>query len=283
MSIRTMEDRAHDQTADDVQREPADAVALAGPVLPLEREVIRLQHAIGNRAVARFGLPVLARQPATPTASGLPSKLIGLKDKLSWDDFQGPVPKNSPYQSGTFMSLDRSVGGAAFGPAAFEGSGGSFKLKDAVVIKINFDKKKSWKDTGNLSSTEEQLLLEHEQGHYDITALVGRDMFIAIMALKGQTFPSAQDGANALITISNQYGALLTKIDNLYDSSGETGHRAYESLSIGPPRKPPAQARWEGYLRRARTEERNPAVTAPDGATYKVELADILRGAGHQI
>jgi hypothetical protein len=148
----------------------------------LQREVLRLQRAIGNRAVARFGLPTLARQPAGPaTASG--SKL----------------------------------------------------------------------------------------------------MFIAIMALKGQTFATAQDSANALNSTSNKYAALLKTIDYLYDSSGETNHRAYGSLSFGPPRKPPAQAKWEGYLKRARTEERNPQVTAPDGATYKVELADILRGAGHQI
>jgi hypothetical protein len=36
-------------------------------------------------------------------------------------------------------------------------------------------------------------------------------------------------------------------------------------------------------LKRARTEERTPAMEAPDGTPYKVELADILRGVGHQI
>lgn len=278
-----MEDRAHDQTADDVQREPADAVALAGPVPSLQREVLRLQRAIGNRAVARFGLPTLARQPAGPTATGLPSKLVGLKRKLTWDDYKGPVPSNSPYLSGTFMRVDRKVGGSSFGTGSFEQSGSSFKLKDAVVITIVFDDEKSWKNIDSLNSTEEQLLLEHEQGHYDITALVARDMFIAIMALKAQTFTTAQDGLNALNTLSNRYGAMLKTIDNLYDSTGETGHRAFESLAIGPPRKPPPQAKWEGYLKRARTEERTPAMEAPDGTPYKVELADILRGAGHQI
>ena len=258
-------------------------MALAGPVPPLQREAIRLQHAIGNRAVARFGLPTLARQPAGATASGLPSKLVGLKRKLSWGDFKGPVPKTSTFLSGTFMGIDRKVGGSAFGPGSFEASGSSFKLKDAVVITINFDENKSWEYTGSLNATQAQLLLEHEQGHYDIAALVARDMFIAIMALKAQTFVTQQDGLNALNTISNRYGALLTKIDNLYDSTGETGHRAFESLSFGPPRKPPEQAKWEGYLKRARTEERSPAMTAPDGTPYKVELADILRGAGHQI
>jgi hypothetical protein len=278
-----VEDRAHDQSTEDVQREPGDAVLLAGPVPTLQREVIRLQHAIGNRAVARFGLPVLARQPASPTSGGFPSKLVGLKRTLGWDDFKGPVPKSSPFLSGTFMGIDRKVGGSAFGTGSFEASGSSFKLKDAVVITINFDEKKSWENTGSLKASEAQLLLEHEQGHYDIAALVARDMFIAIMALKPQMFPTQQDGLNALSTVANQYGALLTKIDNLYDSTGETGHRAFESLSFGPPRKPPPQEKWEKYLKRARTEERNPPVTAPDGATYKVELADILRAAGHQI
>jgi hypothetical protein len=278
-----MAERTHDETPAEVQRDPGEAVPPAGPGVPLHGEVLRLQRAIGNRAVARFGLPTLARQPAAPAASAAGSKLVGLKRKLTWDDFKGPVPAGSSYLSGTKMGVDRKVGGAAFGTGSFEASGSGFKLKNAVVITIQFDEKKSWKNTGSLNATQEQLLLEHEQGHYDIAALVARDMFIAIMALKAQTFPTAQDGLNALNTVANKYAAQMMKIDNLYDSTGETGHRAFESLSIGGPRKPPEQVRWEGYLNRARTEERSPAMTAPDGATYKVELADVLRGAGHQI
>lgn len=278
-----MTERAHDETAAEVERDSAQAVAHAGPGVSLHGEVLRLQSAIGNRAVARLGLPTLARQPASPTATAAGSKLVGLKRKLKWDDFKGKVPAGSSYLSGTKMGVDRKVGGAAFGTGSFEASGSTFTLKDAVVITIQFDEQKSWKNTDSLNATQEQLLLEHEQGHYDIAALVARDMFIAIMALKAQTFPSAQDGLNALNTVANKYAAQMTKIDNLYDSAGETGHRAFESLSIGAPRKPPEQVKWEGYLKRARTEERTPAMTAPDGTPYKLELADVLRGAGHQI
>ena len=201
-----MDEQAQEETAAaDTRHEKAKALVSAEQAAPLLGEVLRLQRAIGNRAVARFGLPTLARQPASPTATVLGSKLVGLKRKLAWDDFKGPVPAGSSFLSGTDMGVDRKVGGTAFGTSSFEGSGSSFKLKDAVVITINFDEKKSWKNTGSLNATQEQLLLEHEQGHYDIAALVARDMFIAIMALKAQTFPTAQDGLNTLNTVANNY------------------------------------------------------------------------------
>jgi hypothetical protein len=38
-----------------------------------------------------------------------------------------------------------------------------------------------------------------------------------------------------------------------------------------------------GILETRAKEERTPAMEAPDGTPYKVELADILRGVGHQI
>jgi hypothetical protein len=46
---------------------------------------------------------------------------------------------------------------------------------------------------------------------------------------------------------------------------------------MGPPSKSNDQQRWEGYFNKAFTDERTPQVTAPDGATYKVRLVDVVR------
>lgn len=268
-----MGDRAHD--------EPASAQPAPDPQRALVRgalgdHVLRLQRTAGNRAVRR----ILARQPAATANAG--SKLVGLKAKLDWKDFTGTPPASTPFFAATQIVVERKVDGQDFGSASFESRDGAFALKNSVVVTVKLGSK-SWKKIDGLTSTEAQLLLEHEQAHFDISALVMRDMFIAIMALKTQTFATAQDGANALVTIANRYSATMTTIDKLYDSTGETGHRAFEKLSFGPTRKPLEQSRWEGFLSQARTTERAPLVEAPDGATYKLELADILRSHGHTI
>jgi hypothetical protein len=248
------------------------------PAMTPRADLLRLQRTAGNRAVRRL----LARQPATTQAAG--SKLVGRKRTLSWDDYTGPVPKGDPYEAQTKTTIDIKVDGAKAGESSFEGADGSVRLKDAVVVTVDLDRKKCWKKASidNADSTQQRLLLEHEQGHYDIAALMARDMFIEIMALKPRSFATKADGFKELADVVNRHGTLLTSIDALYDSTGETGHIAIDHSAFGP-RKPLAQSRWEGYIKKAFTEERTPTVTAPDGATYKVRLVDVLRAAGHTV
>jgi hypothetical protein len=279
VSIRRMSE--HDHAAGQSQLEPRIESTAAEPSLAPYAEVLRLQRAIGNRAVARLAQGVLARQPTAPSGGAPTSKLVGLFDKLKWKDYNGTPEAGKTYLAGSFMQQNRTIGGASLGTASFEASGGAFKLKDSLVVTVTLASK-SWARLDGLSSKEQDLLLEHEQGHHDIAALVARDMFIQIMALKQQTFKSLQEGARALAKITNTYDALYTKIDNLYDSVGETGHKAIEHTYRGPA-KPAAQTRWEGFLDTARTKERPSGETAPNGAAYKVELADVLRAAGQNI
>jgi hypothetical protein len=255
--------------------------AAPGPRTPAatgRTDLLRLQRTAGNRAVRRL----LARQPAQAAAAG--SKLVGRRRTLSWSDYTGTPPKGSPYEAATKTTVDIKVDGAKAGESSFEGSDGAFKLKDAVVVTVDLDRKKSWKKASidNADATQQRLMLEHEQGHYDIAALSARDMFIEIMALKPRSFATKTDGFKELADLVNRHGALLTSIDALYDSTGETGHIAIDHSAFGP-RKPLAQSRWEGFIEKAFTEERTPQVTAPDGATYKVRLVDVLRAAGHKL
>jgi hypothetical protein len=248
--------------------------------------LLGLQRTAGNRAVRRAAPRLLARQPAQSSGGVLTSKLIGRKRQLSWDDdYKGTPDAKSPFEAATKTQADVKVGGAVAGQASFEAAGGAFKLKDAVVVTIDIDRKKSWKKASvdNAPNSQRKLLLDHEQGHYDIVALVMRDMFIEIMALKGKPFATKLDGSNELRGIINSHGATAAKVDALYDSPGETGHKAIEFLSFGPPRKPVPQAKWEGFIQKAFTVERSPRMTAPDGAAYKVTLTSVLRGAGHSV
>jgi hypothetical protein len=279
-----MDERLHAEAAGYRQHEPRPGPCVPGPPVPVHANVLRLQRTIGNRAVGRLAPRLIARQPAA-TAAATGSKLVGRRRTLSWNDYTGTPDASSPHEAQTKTDVDIKVDGAKPSASSFEGANGAFKLKDKVLITVDLDLKKCWKKESidNASATVQRLILDHEQGHYDINALSARDMFIEIMALKPKSFATAKGGFKELAGIINAGAALLSSIDALYDSSGETGHKAVEHYSFGPPRKPSVQAKWEGYINKAFTEERTPTVTAPDGATYKVPLADVLRDAGHKV
>lgn len=281
-----MGELVHGETAADSQQELRDEPRAAGPSLSLHAQVMRLQRTIGNRAVGQLGVRMLARQPVLAPGGG-PSRLVGLDRVLKWDDYKGArAPATAPPNAlaATRSEIDRRVGGALPGTASFEGSGGAFKLKDSVVITVSINPI-SWKSSAvaALPYLEDKLLLEHEQGHYNIAALLARDQFIEIMALKGRTFASQAEGARALAAITSRYDADLTKVDNLYDDKGETDHIPWVKVMARPVEKSDPQKKWERYIDKAFTQERSTGETAPNGAAYKVQLVDVLKQAGHTI
>ncbi len=111
-------------------------------------------------------------------------------------------------------------------------------------------------------------MLHHEQGHYDLVALFCRDMFIDLMALKTQTFPSAQQVIQQVRRILDRYDDLIEGIHALYDRA--TLHS----------RNPQQQRRWDGFIQTAFTRSRPSGAHAPDGTPYKIPLATVLRSAG---
>jgi hypothetical protein len=210
----------------------------------------------------------------------MPSKLINLKATLSLDDFQGTPPPNTPWLAETRVDFPITFDGNR--TPQFETADGGFRLKDQVIITITFDKKKSWKqDLSNLNLTQERFLRDHEQGHYDLAALVARDLFIALMQLKSKTYPHQQAGTNEVNTLINTYRSNWSKIDALYDS--DTNHGAWRNQTLGPPVKSTDQTKWEGLFQKAFTTQRTPYMEAPDGAAYKVEIVDVIRQAGFTI
>lgn len=269
-------------TRDDSARATPHAAreaAAAWPAPTTRSEAMRLQRALGNRAAGRLIPRMLARQPAA-AAPAAGSKLVGLKRTLQWTDY-APVGASDPrlngFEAATKLDLDVKVGGAAHGPRSFEPVGGAFRLRDQVAVEVKFAGFQG-PSVAAASTKEQELLLDHEQGHYDLWALNLRDGFIEIMALKRRTFPTAQDGAAELAATVLRMNRLALRIDKAYD--GDTNHIAIQRLSFGPPRKPPVQERWEGFVTTAFTREREPHVEAPDGTTYKVPIADVLKDKG---
>jgi hypothetical protein len=196
------------------------------------------------------------------------STLTGRDKTLTWADFGTPQPKPKPAPGSTAVAAHTEVVyPIVYGWAS---SGKSFSLADNVTVSIRLDPGKSWVADWVFKEAKQfqDDLLKHEQGHYDIGALLARDMFIEIMALKGQTFGSKALLDAAVNAVVNKHRS--QKVHDKYDEKAESNH-GLNAIQ---------QKAWDGYFQKAKTAPRTPAVTAPDGAIYKIPLLEVLKGAG---
>lgn len=191
------------------------------------------------------------------------SRLLNRVHRVQWSDFTGSPPPNA--------NLDAHIETNANLNYGYQTGPYGARLADTVTVTIQLLRQQSWAKKQRINSWPQQAradLLRHEQGHYDITALMGRDMFIELMALKTRTFPNLAALTSAINAIARRYAP--QRIHTKYDSAQETDHG----------RRATGQRAWDGYLRTAFTQARSPAVHAPDGASYKNTLLDVLRRAG---
>jgi hypothetical protein len=190
----------------------------------------------------------------------MPSRLTGLFKTLTWGDFQGnPDPGMPNLQAFTSANFNLPT----IIPTVVPGTK-SFHFDDNIVVAILMNSQLSWK------RTPPNDLLKHEQGHYDIVALIARDLFIDIMHLKPNTYPSNPAALADLKPILDKYRGKTKKISDIYDSPQQTNHG----------NNPSAQMSWNSILQRAFTEPRNPAGAAPDGTPYKIPFLDVLSQNG---
>jgi hypothetical protein len=103
------------------------------------------------------------------------SSLEGHDETLIWADFQGSPPQSS------------GSGEAAYADARFDmsydyvwddshGAAHGYRI-DHVQVSVALDRANMW----SVKSDRSDALLQHEQGHYDIVALVGRDLYNELM------------------------------------------------------------------------------------------------------
>ena len=187
------------------------------------------------------------------------SRLVNLRYTLTWNDFQGHVPAGETLNALTDVEM-------VFSGFGVEHRDGGVTLRDSLVITVTLRRNRSWARAG---AARTAALLNHEQGHYNITALTSRDLFIDLMALKARTFANAGALQTELNRVRGNYDPQA--IHDKYDERTEADHG----------RDVAGQRRWDGYIQRAFTVPRTPPVNAPDGTAYKLRLRDVLQAAGH--
>jgi hypothetical protein len=177
------------------------------------------------------------------------SKLNGLERQLTWKDYprkRGTAPGPNQVRTGAY-----TYSGVSPISVHFTKRGGHFELVDNVTVSITFNAHRSWMMDWVLTEPDPFAsdLLNHEQGHYTITALIARDYFVDVMLLQDQTFATDHDGHNAERKIRKTTLDKMSTVQNLYDS--EVHPEQGRGVSRGP-----IQQAWDGFFETAASKFR---------------------------
>ena len=157
-----------------------------------------------------------------------------------------------------------------------------------MTVSAVFNGQQSWKiPLINGSNPQlDQNLLDHEQQHYNITALVARDLFTQLMQERLIVYKTQLEVSNSFNQWKTSYWNQVAAIQKEYDD--ETGHSQANvfvpSTNIFTPpesyQKGGPQRKWEGLIASAFTATRPGGGTLPDGTPYMKELTVFLKDAG---
>jgi hypothetical protein len=211
----------------------------------------------------------------------MPSQLTGLFRTLTWSDFGQPRQGRHPGPGQNAVAAK-----TAFKPTPFNFQfvhvpgtrPAQFRLTDNLRIAVEFDRSHSFVMNWvfSMSQTDQNDLLHHEQGHYNIFALIHRDFFIDVMLLKLQTFASAQAGIASVQQIRRNSLDKAQRASDLYDAD------VHQQQNAGIMRGQ-AQVIWDGLIDLAFQRDRVPPSQSADGRPHKQRLLDVLRAAGKAI
>jgi hypothetical protein len=175
------------------------------------------------------------------------SQLLNVNRKLKWSDFNPPKNVADPGPNSVTETAQTKAHAEPSGIYA-DPVGKQYKLRDSVVVKIVFDPPTSDpNDTSDAGSwvasfvsqkpqAYQDSLLNHEQGHYNIAALLGKDLYNALMALKSKTYASASDLASDVNAARTNLANVTQPVIDRYDGDTKKGMDATQ------------QAKWDGYF-----------------------------------
>jgi hypothetical protein len=193
--------------------------------------------------------------------SKMTSTLSGVPRTLKWSDFRAvtTAPGGVPFGAETVVTHHVS----GLHPVKVQASRTDlFLLPDSITVSVTLAT-----DSWRLTSLEnDKWLLRHEQGHYDVYALMIRDWFTDVVAMIPQ--PWAMNDLNEqLHDLKETYLDRITSIQNSYDSDTEHDQNGED------------QWVWWSVIRRAMELHRMPLTPGPDGRLLKLRLLDALRTA----
>ena len=137
--------------------------------------------------------------------------LYGFNHQIKWKDF---TTRSSPPPGEDHYAFTTATATTKGGLKAYKNSDdGKYYLKSSSVkIEIKMVKSKSW----ILQDKKTDKLLKHEQLHYNISALGGRDLERGLLALSAD---SPQDLIQKRDDLGARIQALIDKVNKEYDNN----------------------------------------------------------------
>jgi len=173
------------------------------------------------------------------------SSLAGLRRTLSWSDFtRKDMPRPQPGDVGMVAQTRATFSVEGLASSVVDGSRPTtYKLTDRVKVVVRLKREECWVAAwvlaGSTSDPERGRLLKHEQGHYDIVALLARDMYGEITAATRKLYASAQEPIDEANGVMQHYDPFYDSIQELYDDKTNHGDVRTE------------QQRWNGVIAHA--------------------------------
>ena len=201
----------------------------------------------------------------------MPSKLTGVGRKLKWSDF--PLLKQPPAGETAEAATTWSITDKGFATnlRKLDTSAGKpvFQWLDDFHVEIQFVPAKSYRVTQVDAKTPaaKGWLLAHEQGHFEVAALLTRDFYYSVLALTRKRYDKESAARSDYIDAANEILERIPFLQDQYDD--ETGH----SLNRAK------QWAWLDAIDRARELHRQPLQKAPDGTLLRVTMIDALKQA----
>jgi hypothetical protein len=171
--------------------------------------------------------------------------LEGHEETLGWQDFQGSPPSNpAGDQAQTEARFDFQYD---YEWDDTKGDHHGYRVNH-VQIKVELDRASMWVVKGAKNAT----LLKHEQGHYDIVALVARDLYNELTGWETpkapKRFKKETDLKNAADRLGRQARALAARLSGTTSSVGEYDKQTKHGQDQQ------AQDKWDKMLEAARSK-----------------------------
>ena len=167
--------------------------------------------------------------------------ITGYSLTLRWSDFTGHVPAHARADAYTATRYDIRTN---FTVRVHGGHQSDFRLS-TVSIRVTLDRARMW----SRPSARTTQLLKHEQGHYDITALLMRDLNTDLTALMqaGHAYPTQHALTQAIANLQQPAVALVNRLQSTATADGVYDRRTQHGTVAA------AQQRWDAALGSART------------------------------
>ena len=200
------------------------------------------------------------------------STLSNVSHQLAWSEFtdrrKDPMPPPGTLGAAAYTKpLIRTSGFGLEGIPNTKPPKG--RVKDTIMVSVELDPA-SWVEEWvfTLAQPKQDALLNHEQGHFVIGALLARDFYYDLLALRKKQYSSPAEANADFDKLKDARNKALIAITDKYDAVTRHGD------------KPAEQATWDAYFQTAFTALRVPAESAADGSTLKKRLPDVLKDAG---